>query len=416
MAAKPDAIIKRLRPLKEEQREHIMGDARDTSPREELSDFSQFKKGMEGELLLLEKIVLAAAVLVATAFVGFSRLLGHSPQEAVIEWWVAATVALGFIYFLFRRVHHIARVFLSILSATLDLYQNAGTEERYHSVVRSLASSFGGELALYVKDVSTHTFKLKGCFYRRKGASFPNEVPAVPNEMELPSAVGGYIIPCRRPGDEVTGFFWACPGGAGGLGTLPRTCLEIVGYLVAVQQGEESVRRQLLLMGTTDHLTQVSNRYKFWEVMNSEVERARRYKYALSLILIDVDELKVVNDRYGHLVGDNLLAHIATLIRSIVRGSDTVARIGGDEFAIVLPYAGHQEAQEVARRLMTHLKEQSLPISDGEPVPVTVSYGIATLLDSDDSAHDIFRRTDQALYEDKNRPQGRSLRGSRYAT
>ncbi len=128
-----------------------------------------------------------------------------------------------------------------------------------------------------------------------------------------------------------------------------------------------------------DPLTGFFNHRYLYERMGEEVMRARRSRQPLSLILLDVDDFKLVNDTFGHQFGDRCLVHLAEVVRATLRTSDVPARYGGDEFAVILPEADPDAAARVARRITEDLGRQPV-MSDGRgPVPISVSIGVATV-------------------------------------
>ncbi|HHV64641.1 MAG TPA: diguanylate cyclase [Peptococcaceae bacterium] len=156
---------------------------------------------------------------------------------------------------------------------------------------------------------------------------------------------------------------------------------------------EEELRHQ----ATTDFLTGADNRRAFMQKTKEEFVRARRYKRGLALLLLDIDKFKEVNDCYGHLVGDRILREVVKACRSILRQTDILARIGGEEFAAILLESDLAKAKTVALRIQEKIKE-TIVISGDSKVQVTVSIGIATLKDEDFSLEDTFKRADAALY------------------
>lgn len=156
----------------------------------------------------------------------------------------------------------------------------------------------------------------------------------------------------------------------------------------------------------TDPLTGLSNRGVFDDALLREVSRAQRYGTALTLLMIDLDNLKHINDRAGHSAGDRALQQVARLLRAGVRDSDQVFRYAGDEFAILLVGSDHDAAVEVAERLRSRV--ENLP-RDTSAVQPTLSAGLATLR-ATDSGQTLFERADAALYGAKQ--AGRNRVGS----
>ena len=163
----------------------------------------------------------------------------------------------------------------------------------------------------------------------------------------------------------------------------------------------EELKRQAL----KDGLTGLYNHRYFHERLSEEVERSDRTGDSVSVILADMDNFKQINDRYGHLTGDRALIHFAEICRESTRSCDTVARIGGDEFSVLLPEADITQAERVADRIARTLSGKPLTVEEGkhsgDPVPLSFSCGISTYPDEADTARDLVRAADQCLFRAK---------------
>ncbi len=159
--------------------------------------------------------------------------------------------------------------------------------------------------------------------------------------------------------------------------------------------------REARQLADVDALTGVHNRRYFHEALQRECARAHRYERGLALIILDVDDFKATNDRLGHLAGDAVLAAVAERLRSAVRQSDTASRVGGDEFAVILPEAGARDAEQLYRRIQFAVGSGS----SGPVGRVRLSAGIAELRVEDDSVA-LFERADDALYRAKELGKG----------
>ncbi|MDP2935472.1 MAG: sensor domain-containing diguanylate cyclase, partial [Dehalococcoidia bacterium] len=162
----------------------------------------------------------------------------------------------------------------------------------------------------------------------------------------------------------------------------------------------EEVKRQ----ASTDELTQLANRRFFYQRLDDEMKRARRYRHPLSLMFIDLDELKVVNDRYGHIQGDNLLRHLAAHITRVIRDTDVAARLGGDEFVVLLPVSSREEAASLAERLLR--EAPPCPLVTGGTIPLGMSIGIAWAPLDGSYDVDLLRLADEAVYRAKSKDIG----------
>jgi len=159
---------------------------------------------------------------------------------------------------------------------------------------------------------------------------------------------------------------------------------------------------QLQALARTDPLTGLANIRAFRARLAEEVKRARRYRTSLACVMVDLDNLKPINDQLGHVAGDAAIEAVAEVIRRELRETDFAARYGGDEFVILLPHTSAGEASILAERVQVRLRDAG-PEVDGRAVPLTASFGIAALDDSpdDDPAGTLVRRADAALYAAK---------------
>jgi diguanylate cyclase (GGDEF)-like protein len=147
----------------------------------------------------------------------------------------------------------------------------------------------------------------------------------------------------------------------------------------------------------TDALTGLYNQRYFHETLRREVLRAQRYERNLALILFDVDDFKSINDQIGHLAGDRVLAQAADRLRDAVRSVDVPCRIGGDEFAVILPESSAEDADQLYRRVQSSMRGTALGPEEGR---LRLSAGIAEIQHGDTAAG-LFERADAALYRAK---------------
>ncbi len=158
----------------------------------------------------------------------------------------------------------------------------------------------------------------------------------------------------------------------------------------------------------TDFLTSLSNRRHFLEQATQELTRVRRYHSPLALAMLDLDHFKTINDTCGHEVGDKVLIKLAEICRQALRETDVMGRIGGEEFAILLPQTTDVQASEITERLRTTIAATTIPVENGlPPVHFTVSVGIASFDDSDTNIDMLLSRADKALYEAKRKGRNR---------
>ncbi len=151
-------------------------------------------------------------------------------------------------------------------------------------------------------------------------------------------------------------------------------------------------------LSVTDDLTRLYNARYLNLALRQETKRTTRTGRPLSLLFIDLDEFKQVNDRYGHLAGGKGLVEAAALIRASARETDVVARFGGDEFSVILPDTGREGAVSVATRILERFRAFRFLAGEGLSVALTVSVGVATFPDAASSAEELLRVADEAMY------------------
>jgi diguanylate cyclase (GGDEF)-like protein len=154
-------------------------------------------------------------------------------------------------------------------------------------------------------------------------------------------------------------------------------------------------------LSVTDDLTQLYNSRFLNAALRREVERSRRYRVPLSLIFLDLDGFKSINDRHGHLCGSRALVEVGAVIRATVREIDVVARFGGDEFTVILPQTGRAGARVIAERIRERIAATHYLKAHGLEVRVTASLGIATYPEHGVTGDALVARADQAMYSAK---------------
>lgn len=164
----------------------------------------------------------------------------------------------------------------------------------------------------------------------------------------------------------------------------------------ALRAAHEQLRRLV----NTDALTGACSRRYFLERLNAELRRARRYNEDVALLMLDIDHFKKVNDAYGHPGGDAVLARFAECCRSVLRAHDLLGRLGGEEFAIVLPHTDAEGARCVAEKLRLAVAE-SVTATDMGEARITVSVGVAMQWPDEHECEPLIARADRALYAAK---------------
>jgi diguanylate cyclase (GGDEF)-like protein len=166
-------------------------------------------------------------------------------------------------------------------------------------------------------------------------------------------------------------------------------------------------------LSTLDGLTGLYNYREFHRRLTDEMQRSLRYGHPFSLLILDIDGFKVVNDTHGHLAGDEALRGLAGLIRQEVRPADEVARYGGEEFAILLPETPSSGAFAMGERIRDIVAARPIPIALGQTVGLTVSIGVATYPHDAESEETLIAAADQALYAAKNAGRNRVCQWAR---
>ena len=185
----------------------------------------------------------------------------------------------------------------------------------------------------------------------------------------------------------------------------PRSDLVLVFRDVTVRRDTEhalrAAQQELQRLAHTDPLTGLYNRRLFMDRLVEEVQRVHRHDGCVSVVLFDLDHFKRVNDNHGHDCGDRMLQAVATQALHVKRGSDVAARIGGEEFALLLPATDQQGALHVAQRLRCAIESIDACALVGQPLTITASVGVATVAGGGDAPGQLLKRADDALYRAK---------------
>jgi two-component system cell cycle response regulator len=208
-------------------------------------------------------------------------------------------------------------------------------------------------------------------------------------------------VPLASEGDQLgylTAYSRSGPGsfGEGSGATLEELALRAGPAIDNARRFKEA--RQL---ADLDALTALHNRRYFHETLAREVARAQRYNRSLALVVFDLDDFKAINDRIGHLAGDAVLAEAAERVREVVRSADVACRVGGDEFAVILPESTLNDADQLYRRLEHAVSARPV----GQVGSLHLSAGV-TELRPDDNSTTFFERADEALYQAKDAGKG----------
>ena len=216
---------------------------------------------------------------------------------------------------------------------------------------------------------------------------------------------GGLVLPLPAEEDEPAGslaVFWRhndrTPSPAD-VATLEELAAS-AGPAIANARRFREARK----LADLDALTSLHNRRYFHDTLAREVARAQRYDRRLALVIFDIDDFKAINERVGHLAGDSVLAQLAERVRSVVRSADIACRVGGDEFAVILPESALADAEQLYRRLQLAVSTRAT----GAAERLYLSAGIAELTPGDDAVS-FFERADEALFRAKETGKGQAV-------
>ncbi|MCX7220329.1 MAG: sensor domain-containing diguanylate cyclase [Burkholderiales bacterium] len=161
------------------------------------------------------------------------------------------------------------------------------------------------------------------------------------------------------------------------------------------------MERELQRLATTDPLTNIANRRSFLEQAEHIFKSTQRYHDSITLLMLDLDLFKAINDKYGHLGGDKVLTRFVQTVALELRDSDVFGRLGGEEFCVLLQHASQEEAMTVAERIRTRVQELDFEDPDGALFKLTVSIGVTTNFEGDERLAKLLERADKALYTAK---------------
>ncbi|NDY96774.1 sensor domain-containing diguanylate cyclase [Wenzhouxiangella limi] len=198
-------------------------------------------------------------------------------------------------------------------------------------------------------------------------------------------------------------YFWSIKVPFDPDGEEQRMLIGISTEITPLHEAQEQLRR----LSLTDPLTDLSNRRDFEDQVEREFSRARRRKTPTALLLMDLDWFKSINDRFGHPTGDDVLVKVAHLINGVTRAEDVAARLGGEEFALLMPGTDRNEALAVAERLRTRIAEAQHGGAELDTFTVTISIGVAVCASGQTSTKDFYRLADEALMRAKTKGRNR---------
>jgi diguanylate cyclase (GGDEF)-like protein len=321
-----------------------------------------------------------------------------------------------------------------------DILRMTTSSQELDQVLHTLVERLGHllrlrEVVIFIHDEGTEDFVVRAAY------GFPREEAVVGRSVKFGEGISGRVGKTREPlivtdvsREETYLGFWGHAAREGSLAAVPLVHQDrLLGVLTITRPEQDpitdvqlhllqaiadnaslAIRNAQLFtrmrqLSTQDELTGLANRRLFHTQLGMEIDRARRFEKPLSLVAIDIDHFKLLNDRHGHPVGDAALREVAALLGRSVRKIDTVARVGGEEFMVLLPRADIREAVMVAGKLHKAVLATDFPGGKDQPEGrLTVSLGVSQLAITDDRhGESLIGRADQALYAAKHAGRNR---------
>lgn len=364
-----------------------------------LADGAAF--GIE-KIRLMETVANLAAVRVEQA-----RLLASARQRAV-ELSTLYTISLEI-----SRQHQLTAVLQDIVESSVLLLKADGGKLFLSSpelqIVNCAASSNVPEVQVnevlhYGEGAAGKVAQNGQTLMVNKYAEWPGRSPAYENCWRPTSLLSVPIL----WQDQVTGVIQVFRGSDQAFFQAgDQELLVLFASQAATALENSRLYARLQHQAITDELTGVYNRRGLFELGRREVERSRRYHQVLSAILFDIDHFKLVNDRFGHAVGDQLLAALGQCCLHSVREVDLVGRYGGEEFVVLLPQSDLPVAQQIAERIRSLVSQIFIPTTSGESAHATISMGVTMLVETDTELDALLVRADNAMYAAKNAGRNR---------
>ncbi len=224
-----------------------------------------------------------------------------------------------------------------------------------------------------------------------------------------------FVVLLMSIGSQVLRFTtaWLYPLGTGILDNTPQNLIYVIAHpfvmllfaISLILMATDRVRAEFEHIATHDSLTNALTRRHLTEICQQELQRCQRHGRVMSLLLIDIDHFKAINDTRGHQTGDLVLVQFVTTVQTLLRSADVIGRLGGEEFVVLLPETSMDVALVVAERIRTQVSAMS------DPAPFTVSIGVTTNLPIGDTVEALLARADAAMYQAKERGRDQVMLG-----
>jgi diguanylate cyclase (GGDEF)-like protein len=228
----------------------------------------------------------------------------------------------------------------------------------------------------------------------------------LPGGAETHAAMQHQVYSILRQENRTAGIVLICRAGPE-FSEDDQRVVEIFSAQLSMLLDNLRARDKIISLAERDDLTGIPNRRYFRRHLMMEMERLRVYNVPLSLILIDVDEFKAINDTFGHVMGDVVLSELSGAIKGTLRSPDNLSRFGGDEFGVILPHTDSAGASAVAERILKLVRELEISSSENGVIKCTISIGIAQCQPDDSTLDDFVRRADECLYDAKRQGKNR---------
>ncbi|HAJ79828.1 MAG TPA: hypothetical protein DCO75_08650 [Fibrobacteres bacterium] len=312
--------------------------------------------------------------------------------------------------------------------------QKSDMEDILSSVVYFMGRNFKAYSALgFIYNSSSHVFELNS-FYSKSVRVIKNvRIPigsgivgkaGFDNKIFISGDVTSYdaglmyysgtemiksliAAPVQLPGRELTGMLVVDSQEQNAFRDEHKEIMRRFSFIAAALISNVRMRKYMEVMAVTDGLTQLVNHKQFQQQLSMEIERSHRYSRPVSMLMMDIDHFKKINDTYGHTVGDIVLKEVARCIRESVRTNDIAARYGGEEFAVIIPDANQEKAFTTAERIRKKVELNSV-LAGNSTIRVTLSAGCASYPLQAKSQQELVERADRALYYSKEHGRNRS--------
>jgi diguanylate cyclase (GGDEF)-like protein len=307
----------------------------------------------------------------------------------------------------YHAIHKATKDLMACDSFILSLYDDATQtiNDVYfvdHSIPQKLTSRPMG-VGLASKVIT----EKKTVFYNHFNINMVKRTNAVlVGEDKDESVVRSLIIVPLKLGKTIKGIMSTQSYSADAYSQEDKETLELLASHAVIALENSTLFSEVQELAITDSLTKVNNRRRFFDLAEQEFERSRRYNRPLSLIMLDIDHFKRVNDTYGHAAGDTVLERLAQLCQKSLREVDVFARYGGEEFVILLPETTSQEALLTAERIRQLVARTPIEIAS-DSLTITISFGIVELDKSCKNVEELLDRSDQAMYASKRNGRNR---------